>query len=336
MGPLFSERTNPYDTTDGFTCPRFTTSADGFWVVTSYFNPIGYQRRLANYHVFRQRLTAPLATIELSFDGTFQLQPEDADLLVQLHAGDILWQKERLLNVLIGQLPDSCNKVAWVDCDVIYLNADWPHLVAAQLDKTPLVQLFSEVHDLPRDADVSEPVSCPAGQGTQSLASRLSQPPMDWNVLIRGSTRLDSGLAAGIAWAICRDVWRQHGLYDAFVLGGGDTAISMAAVQQFDLPRQRYRLNEPQFAHYLQWAEPFHESIQSRVGYLDLPVLHLWHGELADRRRPENRFVGFQRFNFDPATDIALDRSQVWNWNSDKRDMHAFVRNYFATRKEDG
>ena len=37
------------------------------WGITCYFNPVGYKRRLQNYHVFRRHLTIPLITVELSY-----------------------------------------------------------------------------------------------------------------------------------------------------------------------------------------------------------------------------------------------------------------------------
>ena len=51
-----------------------------FWAITCYFNPVGYRRRLENYHLFRQRLNVPLVTVELSFDERFQLSAGDADI----------------------------------------------------------------------------------------------------------------------------------------------------------------------------------------------------------------------------------------------------------------
>jgi len=47
------------------------------WAITSYFNPMGYKSRPANYRTFRKYLTAPLLAVELSFTGTFELQPGD-------------------------------------------------------------------------------------------------------------------------------------------------------------------------------------------------------------------------------------------------------------------
>jgi len=72
------------------------------WVITSYFNPARYKRRLSNYKRFRADLGAPLVTVELSIDGMFELTSEDADILIQINGGAVLWQKSVCLMSLCG------------------------------------------------------------------------------------------------------------------------------------------------------------------------------------------------------------------------------------------
>src|SRR2546429_9079813 len=43
---------------------RVMSSRDApLWAITCYFNPMGWRRRLANYHAFRRRLSLPLITV---------------------------------------------------------------------------------------------------------------------------------------------------------------------------------------------------------------------------------------------------------------------------------
>ena len=143
------------------------------WAITSYFNPAGYKSRLANYRTFRKHSAAPLLAVELSFTGSFELQPGDADILVQLTEGDVLWQKERLLNIGLRHLPGPCDAVAWLDCDIIFAADDWAERARAALSTFSLVQLFSERCNLARcatrDPDGWSPVELRApGSGTSS------------------------------------------------------------------------------------------------------------------------------------------------------------------------
>src|SRR5271163_604284 len=104
------------------------------WAVSSYFNPLARRSRLENYRTFRKYLQAPLAAVELSFTGHFDLQPADADILVQLAGSDVLWQKERLTNVAVRKLPADCDTVAWLDCDVVFDAPDWPERARLALE----------------------------------------------------------------------------------------------------------------------------------------------------------------------------------------------------------
>ena len=65
------------------------------YAITSYFNSAKYQTKLNNYRLFHKSLAVPLITVELSFDGEFELTSADADILVQISGGAVLWQKER-------------------------------------------------------------------------------------------------------------------------------------------------------------------------------------------------------------------------------------------------
>ena len=87
-------------------------SMDDVWAITCYFNPVGYRSRLANYRVFRRHLSVPLVTVELAYDAEFHLDRDDAEIMIQVRGGDVLWQKERLLNIALAALPRACRTVA--------------------------------------------------------------------------------------------------------------------------------------------------------------------------------------------------------------------------------
>src|SRR5262249_45258308 len=114
-------------------------------------NPARYQRRLANYRVFRERLIVPLVTVELAYGHDFELDGEDAEILIRLRGGDILWQKERLLNIALRALPDKYRNVVWFDCDVVFEADDWPERTSLLLDRYTLVQPFSRLYLMSAD-----------------------------------------------------------------------------------------------------------------------------------------------------------------------------------------
>ena len=129
------------------------------WAATAYFNPQGYRCRLANYREFRSRLDVPLLAVELGFNGCFELDHRDADVLVQIDEGDVLWQKERLLNVGLAHLPGDCEAVLSIDCDVLFLSPGWLAGALNLLERYAVVQPYSVVQHLDRDWVAGRPTA---------------------------------------------------------------------------------------------------------------------------------------------------------------------------------
>jgi hypothetical protein len=303
------------------------------WAITSYFNPAGYRNRLKNYRVFRQRLGVPLLTVEFSCGGEFELGEEDADVLVQIRGPDLLWQKERLLNLALRSLPADCGLVAWLDGDVVLTRADWPQAASRMLEQHPLVQLYHRRFNLPPDT-LPEQADASVATG-HAVAHQLHHRLVSPEAMGEPGSTHRLGIALGLAWAARRELLETHGFYDAGVLGGGDRALACAAFGLLDGLLAPWSANPRQSAHFLAWARPFHEDVRGRVGWVDGPCFHLWHGERKHRRYVE-RYQGFRGFDFDPGRDIAIDASGCWRWNSDKPEMHRYVRDYFFGRREDG
>ena len=75
--------------------------------------------------------------------------------------------------------------------------------------------------------------------------------------------------------------------------------------------------------------------VRGRIGALPGRILHLWHGETANRRYVErNRELA--SFGFDPARDLVRDERGLWKWGRQCRPLAVWAKNYFALRREDG
>jgi len=310
------------------------------WAVTSYFNPSRYRRRLRNYHAFRRHLGVPLLTVEWSLEGRFELEEGDADILVRVDGGDLMWQKERLLDIGIGRLPASCTSVACLDCDILFGRADWGERAEALLDRFPMAQPFGRVNylraDHPEVTSVADPLLLLGATEASlpSLAALAAGEPgrafvPDYGFHGRGN------VANGFAWVFRRELLLRHGLYAACIIGGGDTALACAAWNLPQLAVQRHAMNRAQERYYLDWAHAFGADVGGQVGYAEGDIFHLWHGHLEDRRA-HKRHLGLGEFGFDPGADVALDSGGCWRWNSNKPGLHEYLRNYFPARREDG
>src|SRR5262249_20101992 len=117
--------------------------------------------------------------------------------------------------------------------------------------------------------------------------------------------------APGYAWAAKRQLLETHRLYDACILGGGDSALVRAAYGRFDEAIRFQQMNHERKDHYLRWAGDFYNSVRGDLTFVRGRAAHLWHGD-AQHRRYHARLNGLERFAFDPFTDVTVGRNGVW------------------------
>jgi hypothetical protein len=305
--------------------------ADDFWAITSYFNPAGFQRRRDNFQRFRAALEAPLIVAEMSNSGRFEIAADDRTIVVRLSQADVMWQKESLLNVALDHLPTSAEYVAWLDCDVLFEDDDWREQARTCLGDFPLVQLFTDLHDLP-PSGLREPL--PALAGT-SIAALNAQGAVLDSAYRPTETAQMRGSAFGLAWAARVGLMREHRFYDAMIIGGGDRSLASAALGSWKEAATLHKLMPARAAHYESWAARFYEAVRGNVGVLPGRIFHLWHGELVDRSYAD-RHSRFAKLPFDPAVDLVRDPGGLWKWSRERSDLTEFMAEYFASRREDG
>lgn len=305
-----------------------------FWAISSYFNPAKYESRRRNYRIFRQCLSVPLLTVEWSQNGQFELGPDDADILVQLSGGSVLWQKERLLNLALTKLPNSCQRVAWLDCDVVFERDDWWIDASKTLDDYALVQLFQNVCDLSSDESCERMGRHFARRSRDAIAYVMDGESAAMDHFSHPSQR-PRVRAFGFGWAASRKLLEKHEFYDEMIMGGGDHAMVCAAFGRFEAAQRRLVFNNVQNNHYLGWARSFFQCVRGNVGYVPGTLLHLWHGELVNRMYDDRHHL-LRRLHFNPHEDIAIDENGTWRWATNKKTLHDCARQYFHQRNEDG
>jgi hypothetical protein len=304
------------------------------WVITSYFpfdDPFGAKRRLRAYREFRRALQLPLVAVELSLNGSFDLTGRDAEILVQVRDGDLMWQKERLLNLALKALPAHCDTVAWMDCDVVLPRTDWGEAARRALKSARLIQPFTRLYHLSTETMPASGSAPQVSKALDAVAYRFQRGDLPEELFRISGSSIQFGYAPGMVWAASRELLDRYGLYDAAILGAGDKLMFATACGRGADVRKIYRLQNRASEHYQAWGEPFAEAVAGRVASLEGDAYHLWHGDLTFRTG--DRFHGFEAFDFDPYADIAPNADGVWQWSSDKPAMHEFVRSFFERRK---
>jgi hypothetical protein len=301
------------------------------WVITCYFNPCRYTTKRENYDAFMAGMHetgASVLTVELAFGGDeFELHPSAA--VLRLRGTGTMWQKERLLNVAAASLPASCRKVAWLDCDVLFENADWVCQTSEALEASVVVQPFDTAVRLARGQRTFDG----QGRASNSFAHTFVTAPR-----VAQTREYTQHGSTGFAWAARRELFEFCGLYDACLTGTGDhfMAHAFAARMRLSPCLQRVFASQPRFAHHFAaWGTNARDLVDGRLGVVPGRLLHLWHGDVADRRYSKLN-VEFRRFDFDPERDLRLDENGLWEWSEAPQELRHWASEMFRLRKEDG
>lgn len=319
---------------------RHATKLDGeFWGVTAYFNPAGYSNKRHHLSLFSSNLKRQglrLLIVELAFgDRPFELGEAVADQVVRVRSNTVLWHKERLLNLGMQNLPETCDKVAWLDGDILFENDNWVTETSELLNEYIVVQPFSIAWSLPPGFERRLPHMADKDFRAQSV----TLPGAVYSHVVAYSRQDLTGGHTGFAWSARRSLLKKWGLYERSILGGADHIIAAAMYHPFDAePTQRW-LQEfcpaAQLEELSLWYRQFHLAVERSVYFTNGTILHLWHGNSANRRYLERHGILCDA-EFDPRKDISLDANQCWQWCSNKPELHRRVREYFWGRKEDG
>lgn len=298
-------------------------------IITCYFNPCGYESRQQNYLQFAARLArqgVELWVIEAILPGQRPwIAPGPRVVHVEFPKDDWLWQKERLLNLLIGRLPPQFTKVAWVDCDLLFDNDDWVRLASESLNTWPVIQLFNFVHYTGPDG---HPIIWGGVTDRRaSLASIAAHVP--------GQARNFRIGAPGFAWAARRTLLDAYGLYDKEIAGGGDAIFAAALYGWSDHPAISFGTAGMRESAQ-EYAAPVYRDVQSFVGYVPCPIRHLWHGSFEDRKYVARK-NSLASMGFDPTRHLESDSvTGLLRLSSEASDeIRGFLRQYFHSRRED-
>lgn len=252
---------------------------------------------------------------------------EKSPQIIQIRGKDIMWQKERMLNLALNKIPPFCKKIAWLDCDILFQNLDWTIEASNLLEKYPVIQLFEEVIRLPNDL----PINSLMIESWKSFARVYVEHPnlfLFSNFTQHGHT--------GFAWAMRKNILLKHRLYDACIAGSGDHIMAHGFCGDWDSPHVLNLIrSKSHLIHFQKWSKKIYQDIKAKMYYVSGTILHLWHGDMENRNYfTRNKELSY--FEFDPKIDIKVGANGLWEWSSNKIKFHNWAKNYFKSRKEDG
>lgn len=305
--------------------PQFPQKLPGsFWGITTFFNPQNYANKIENYQIFRnssKKQGLKLLTVELAFGSKpCELKKKDAEILVQVRSDSVLWQKERLFNIGIKNLPEDCDKVALLDADIIFQNENWVQETSNLLEKYRAVQPFELAVRLGKKENSIEKKDYSAVYG----------------ILQDKSYKRDYEF--GYAWAFRRDAIENIKTYDEMIIGSGDAILALSLYNKKEYLERFLEAREITGClknDILNWREKMYAEIRQSVYYTSGTIEHLYHGDIV------NRIYALKcreqcLHDFDPNKDIKLNSYECWEWATQKPKLHNYIKNYFELRNEEG
>jgi hypothetical protein len=299
------------------------------WLISCYYNPNQYLSITNNFNRFIgsvENANLNYLIVECTFGEQDFILPKSRHI-IKVRTSDVLWQKERLLNIALANLPDNCKKVVWIDCDVLFENPDWARETSARLDHARVIQPFREAVRLPEHAIENNN----EGERYFSFAYIYQQDPLlvsDGNYNLHGHT--------GFAWATHKKIIQRHGLYDVCLSGNADHLMAHSFVGRWDTActHRVIGANRSYFDHYTKWSKEIYGTVNAEVDFVDGLLLHLWHGDLKDRNYTHHQ-KALAHFEFNPSTDIVLNEAGCWQWNHSNAEFKNWAKDFYASRKED-
>jgi len=310
------------------------------WGVACYFNPAGFARPLENLRQFSAGVRSqglPLTIVELAIgDAPFGVDESMCDRLVRRRSDEALWHKEALLNIGIRDLPAECDKVCWLDADLLFDNPGWVAGTESALERHRVVQPFAYCTWLPPGETSVDP-SLTTYPAMHDEYNRMHSFGFGWTNF--GVPALEARILyghVGFAWAARREIIEDIGLYDADIYAGSsDNLMAHAfvgheAMLRVDGPRTPPAM----LRHFERWAGRAHERVRGDVGYVGGEVHHLWHGSSAHRQYLE-RLLVMRDCGFDPERHLVRGDDGLYRLRDAPPELHRALRRYFVGRRED-
>jgi hypothetical protein len=297
-------------------------------VVCAIFNPIRWESRKRLYSAFEQHMLdagVSLTVVECALGGRpFELAGRPHIRHVPVRAKTLAWNKENLINLGVQRLPDDAQRIAWLDADIEFRNADWVMDTLHALEQYAVVQPWSEALDLGPDGT---PMFIKGSHLRTSFCKV-------WRML-GYIPREPYGYAhPGYAWAARRSTLDAlGGLLETCGLGAADHQMAMAMIGQVGNAIHGETTADYQ-AQIRAWAQRADAAVAGKIGFCQGVIEHHFHGEKG-KRQYHGRWQVLVEHGFAPTTDLRRNTYGVIEFAGNKPALEIDVDRYFRQRDED-
>jgi hypothetical protein len=303
------------------------TLPGSFWGITTFYNPGNYKNKEDNYHIFRTNTKQQglrLLTVECALKNKpFQLKNSDADILIQVCSDSVLWHKETLLNIALDKLPADCDKIVWLDADILFLNNNWIKETEKLLEEYIIVKPFKNA------LRISEKDSNNIIKTGNINLEKINSEHKEYR-LYSNDIEGYVNYVSVFAWAARRQIFNDLGFYNKMIIGGGDSIMTTAFMGQEPII---HNLPETLKKDIEVWSKKIFARTKNSIAFIEGSVVHLFHGS-AKNRKYITRYNILEKYAFDPTTDLKLNSDRCLEWSSNKKELHKYLNKYFYSRNE--
>jgi hypothetical protein len=281
-------------------------------VLLVFFDYVGAVRILMNYLFMREKLklaNIPVFTLELVMKGS---KPKIRDA-IHVYGSSYLFQKEHLIRLLEKQIPENFTKLACLDADVLFSDANWYDKLSVLLDTSQVVQCFETAVWL--DLTYTK-----IQKSSKTVLQYIPKP----NTHFWSS---DTKYHPGFGWAFAREWYNKIGFYDLAVIGSGDSILSHALFNFV-----KYDKSSLEFKLYGSVSDWWKES-DYKTSYLPLTLYHLYHGPIASRQYV-SRYSYFEKYKEIEECISPKNADGVYELKDST--VNANMLTFFKTRDDDG
>jgi hypothetical protein len=244
------------------------------YILCCYFNFCSEPIKLKNYRIFKKNIKSyegvKIVCVEFNPYGNFELNDSDADILIQLKDGDIMWQKERLLNIGLEQINkvSSNGIVIMSDTDILFNSKTLIDTVKNAIPKFKVIQCFSKIFHLKKEL-------CNEQLNIQQLDVKNGDNfTAEYNSCISAYNLYGnfSNGAAGYLWAFDLRTINAIKFYDKNILGSGDRICAAAFIGLPVPPEEICGISNSFYYEYLSKCKNLNIN-RNTVGFLNFSIL---------------------------------------------------------------
>jgi hypothetical protein len=297
-------------------------------VIAVIFNPIRWNSRVALYKKFEQHMLdsgVSLTLVECALGNRpFELSERPHINHVPVRANTLAWNKESLINIGIHRLPESAQRIAWIDADIEFRAGHWVMDTLHALEQYPVIQPWSEALDLGPDGS---PMFT-KGSHVQKSFCKI------WQTKGKTVSLPYSYGHPGYAWAARRStIDSLGGLLDISALGAADHQMAMAMAGDVGKATP-VKTTENYREHIRAWAQRADIHVAGKIGYCHGVIEHSFHGEKR-KRQYQNRWQILIDHGFSPLHDLQRNSYGVIEFTGNKPGLEIAVDRYYRQRDED-